>query len=132
MGKRYLIDSNSIIDYLNGILPEEGADLLRDVVNEVPVISFISKIEVLSFKSDEATELLLREFINSSSVIEITNDIIDATISIRKERKIKVPDAIIGATALTLDLTLITRNTKDFNGIRDLRIINPWERSPQS
>jgi predicted nucleic acid-binding protein len=132
MGKRYLIDSNSIIDYLNGILPEEGADLLRDVVNEVPVISFISKIEVLSFKSDEATELLLREFINSSSVIEITNDIIDATINIRKERKIKVPDAIIGATALTLDLTLITRNTKDFNGIRDLRIINPWERSPQS
>lgn len=132
MGKRYLIDSNSIIDYLNGILPEEGADLLRDVVNEVPVISFISKIEVLIFKSDEATELLLREFINSSSVIEITNDIIDATINIRKERKIKVPDAIIGATALTLDLTLITRNTKDFNGIRDLRIINPWERSPQS
>lgn len=132
MGKSYLIDSNSIIDYLNGILPEEGADLLRDVVNEVPVISFISKIEVLSFKSDEATELLLREFINSSSVIEITNDIIDATINIRKERKIKVPDAIIGATALTLDLTLITRNTKDFNGIRDLRIINPWERSPQS
>jgi predicted nucleic acid-binding protein len=132
MGKRYLIDSNSIIDYLNGILPEEGADLLRNVVNEVPVISFISKIEVLSFKSDEATELLLREFINSSSVIEITNDIIDATISIRKERKIKVPDAIIGATALMLDLTLITRNTKVFNGISDLRIINPWERPPQS
>lgn len=132
MGKRYLIDSNSIIDYLNGILPEEGADLLKDVVNEMPVISFISKIEVLSFEIDEATELLLREFINSSSVIEITNDFIDATINIRKERKIKVPDAIIGATALTLDLTLITRNTKDFNGIRDLRIINPWERSPQS
>lgn len=131
MGKGYLIDSNSIIDYLNGILPEKGADLLRDVVNEVPVISFISKIEVLSFKSDEATELLLREFINSSSVIEITNDIIDATINIRKERKIKVPDAIIGTTALMLDLTLITRNTKDFNGVRDLRIINPWERSPQ-
>ena len=51
MGKRYLIDSNSIIDYLNGILPEEGADLLKDVVNEMPVISFISKTLTISYEN---------------------------------------------------------------------------------
>jgi predicted nucleic acid-binding protein len=38
----------------------------------------------------------------------------------------KVADAIIAATALVFDFTLITRNTEDFKGIAGLKISNPW------
>jgi predicted nucleic acid-binding protein len=40
--------------------------------------------------------------------------------------KKKLPDAIIAATALVYDLTLLSRNSSDFSGINGLKIINPW------
>lgn len=49
------------------------------------------------------------------------------TIEIRKKYKIKLPDAIIAGTALTYSLTLVTRNTKDFDKIEGLSVINPHE-----
>ena len=45
-----------------------------------------------------------------------------------KEEKIKTPDAIIAATALAYGYFLITNNEKDFAGINELKIINPWEK----
>jgi hypothetical protein len=48
MGSRYLIDSNTIIDYLNGILPQAGKDLL---FKEEPFLSVITQIEVFGFSS---------------------------------------------------------------------------------
>ncbi|WP_245505737.1 hypothetical protein [Rhizobium sullae] len=38
-------------------------------------------------------------------------------------------DAFIGATAIVRNLTLLTRNTRDFQGM-GVEIINPWERLP--
>lgn len=101
MGARYLIDSNVLIDYLIGKLPASGAELLKLIVDDTPILSFITKIEVLSHNNDEASETLLLEFISCSVVITISSEIITATINIRKERKLKLPDAIIAATALT-------------------------------
>lgn len=56
------------------------------------------------------------------------DDIVNKTISIRKSNKIKLPDAIIAATALVYDLTLISRNTSDFKNIAGLQSIHPHER----
>jgi predicted nucleic acid-binding protein len=50
---------------------------------------------------------------------------VDASILIRKKHKTKLPDAIIAATALVYDLTLITRNTSDFKCIAELKTIDP-------
>ncbi|HAL83190.1 MAG TPA: hypothetical protein DCO83_13965 [Mucilaginibacter sp.] len=47
------------------------------------------------------------------------------TIELRKKYKIKLPDALIAATALHYRLILITRNISDFNKIAGLKIINP-------
>ncbi|MDQ8004032.1 MAG: hypothetical protein REI64_04465 [Pedobacter sp.] len=51
---------------------------------------------------------------------------ITKTISIRKTKKIKLPDALLAATAIINDFTLLTRNVDDFVGIDDLKIENPW------
>jgi len=48
-------------------------------------------------------------------------------ISIRKIHRIKLPDAIIAATALVNGLELVTRNINDFKNIDGLNLINPWD-----
>jgi hypothetical protein len=51
MEPQYLIDSNSLIDYLVGKLPPKGMDFMNKVINIIPVISVITKIEVLGYKT---------------------------------------------------------------------------------
>jgi predicted nucleic acid-binding protein len=60
-------------------------------------------------------------------VIELEQPIKLKTADIRKAHRIKLPDAIIAATAIVYDLTLLSRNLSDFGGIADLKIINPWD-----
>lgn len=56
------------------------------------------------------------------------DDLLLTTIQIRKQNsKLKLPDAIIAATAITKNLILITRNTEDFKNITELKTINPFE-----
>ncbi|SEL54091.1 hypothetical protein SAMN05421740_106223 [Parapedobacter koreensis] len=55
------------------------------------------------------------------------DDVVIQTIALRKKRKIKLPDAIIAATAIVQKCTLITRNIQDFSNIKGLRLINPHE-----
>lgn len=62
-----------------------------------------------------------------SVVLGLSDDIVEQTIEIKKENKIKTPDAIIAATAILNQLTLILRNTKDFYEIDGLEVLNPHE-----
>ncbi|MEN0050064.1 MAG: type II toxin-antitoxin system VapC family toxin [Bacteroidota bacterium] len=67
----------------------------------------------------------IRDFISHAIEYNLTEDIILRTIEIRKSKRIKLPDAIIAATALSNNLILLTRNTSDFKGIPDLVCVNP-------
>ncbi len=58
---------------------------------------------------------------------DIIPDVILHCVNIRRNKKVKTPDAIIAATALAHGFTLITNNEKDFNSIKDLKIINPFK-----
>ncbi|SER44859.1 hypothetical protein SAMN05444359_14419 [Neolewinella agarilytica] len=69
-------------------------------------------------------------FVDSLTVIEIDELIKKETISIRRLKKIKLPDAIIAATAIAYDLTLLSRNEKDFLNIEGLRFVNPFKQQP--
>ncbi len=126
MEQQYLIDSNIVIDYLAGKLPEKGMGFLNHVVNHTPIVSVITKIEVLGFPVNQETQSLLESFFADSNIINLTNDIVNKTIEIRKLNKIKTPDAIIAATALINTFIIITRNTKDFDAIDGLNLINPY------
>jgi predicted nucleic acid-binding protein len=69
---------------------------------------------------------VLHNFISDALVIELERPIKLKTAEIRKVHKIKLPDAIIAATAVVYDLTLITRNTSDFKNINGLNVIDPY------
>lgn len=122
----YVIDSNAVIDYLGGLMPQSGMSFMNSIINETPIISIITQIEVLGFNNPAEIEVLLDHFIQDSLVISLNDEIVKTTIAIRKKSKIKTPDAIIAATAIVLDYALITRNTGDFKKINSLKLLDPW------
>ena len=96
---------------------------------EQPAISAITEIELLCWKTATPDDLaVLHGFIGDALVIELEQPIKHQTADIRKAHKIKLPDAIITATALVYDLTLLSRNVADFENIPGLRLINPWNK----
>ena len=124
---KYLIDSNIWI-YALGNVPE-AVNLLSEVFqNNNGGYSFITKIEVLGYNKINSTELYtLRAMLNLSDVIKMTDGLLEKTIDLRQKYTIKTPDAIIAATALLNDLILVTRNIKDFDQIKNLTLLNPFE-----
>jgi len=122
---QYLIDTNAVIDYLGKKLPDNGSDFMNGIVDAIPNVSVVTKIEVLGFKASAEHYKLLFNFMNDAKVLDLTSNVVDLTISIRKEHKTKLPDAIIAATALVYDLILISRNVSDFKDIEGLKVIDP-------
>ena len=104
-----LFDTNILIDYLNGI------DAARQEIAryEHPSISLITWMEVLVGTAAEE-EPIVREFLHRFQVLDIDQAVAEQAITLRKVRRIKLPDAIVQATALVAGMVLITRNTKDF------------------
>ncbi len=123
MGATYLIDTNAISDYMAEKLPIAGLIFMDDVVNLHPTISVMTRIELMGQNRVNATKFL--PFINVAEIHALEESIILQTIALRRARRIKIPDAVIAATALVYDLTLITHNTSDFEGIPSLRLIDP-------
>ncbi|MHC5830214.1 MAG: PIN domain-containing protein, partial [Nostoc sp.] len=58
--------------------------------------------------------------------VPLLREIEEQTIQLKRQYKIKLPDAIIAATALHKDAFLVTRNANDFQGIAELKIQNPF------
>lgn len=59
--------------------------------------------------------------------ISMSDDIVEKTIEVRRKYKIKLPDAVIAATAIISNYTLVTSNIKDFKSISDLEVLNPGD-----
>lgn len=126
--KDYLIDTNILIYYLAGDIPQKELNKIENILNKSFNISVITKIEFLGWDKHSTTEFeLAHEFIDFANVITITEEIADLAIKIRRSLKIKLPDAVIAATCLNDNLVLITRNDKDFKDIQDLEIYNPFK-----
>ncbi|HEY8660101.1 MAG TPA: type II toxin-antitoxin system VapC family toxin [Hanamia sp.] len=124
MEQKYLIDTNVLIAAQMNSLPEASRKFIAEIIDKDFTISFITYIEFLGYKNaTKETE----DFIALANVLEINKEIIQRCIKVRKSNVVKLPDAIIAATALVNDLTLTTRNMSDFKNIPGLKIINPWE-----
>jgi len=105
-----VFDTNILIDYLNGFKQaKKELSLYED-----KIISIITHIEVLAGAKSCKQESILRQFLSTFTVIDLNNHIADKTITLRRKLRLKVPDAIIYATARQQGCMVVSRNTKDF------------------
>lgn len=115
-------DTNILIDYFNGY--EHAADELARY--KIKVISIISVIEILVGATTREEDRALRTFLSSFEVRELSHAITEATVTLRRAHKLKIPDAIVYATARVEGCPLVTRNKKDLKpDWPDIRI--PYE-----
>ena len=115
-GIDYLADTNAVLYFLS------GNDCMKPYVSSRFAFSVISEMELLSFpKITDDEETRIRGFLGASSSVTLTDSIKDRTIALRRAYNIKLPDAIIAASAIEQDLTLITADT-GFEKIEELKL----------
>jgi hypothetical protein len=99
-----VLDTNVVIYLQKGLL-RESLPLGRYF------LSVISEIELFSFAGlSSAQEEALRDLCADVAVAGITEEIKGEAIRLRREHRLRVPDAIVGATALCLDAELLTND----------------------
>ena len=105
-----VIDTNILIDYLNG----SGKARRELQLYQEPSISLITWMEVMVGAKDTDEEIILRGFLSRFQLMPLTPDIAETAVHLRREFRIRIPDAIIWATAQTGNTLLVTRNSRDF------------------
>ncbi|TWF57106.1 hypothetical protein FHW37_102746 [Neorhizobium alkalisoli] len=113
-----LFDTNIIIDYLNSI-PEGREEFER---YDRPSISIVTWMEVLVGAPPDLAAAT-RAFLDTLNIVHLDAAVADRAVSLRQHYKIRLPDAIIWASADIHSMLLVTRNTKDFPvGLPGIRI----------
>lgn len=122
MRNKYLIDTNVVIYFFNGLTHDATLiEILRSSFN----ISIITKIEFLSWQNlfhDPVLNDKAVDFISNARVYELDELVANRTIKNRQQHKIKMPDAIIGATAQVYGFEIVINNVDDFKML-DLDVI---------
>lgn len=106
---RALFDTNILIDYLNGI--DAARMELRRFTQ--PLISPIAWTEVMVGVATEE-EPAVRQFLAGFRQVVINQDIAERAVALRRLYKMRLPDAIVWASAQCESALLVTRNLKDF------------------
>lgn len=113
----FIADTNILIYTL------EGNDFILPFLNYNFGISFISEVELLGFQGISISqEKIIKKLIFDCFFFDWNSQIKDQTILLRKLYRIKLPDAIIAATAIVNNLPLITAD-KGFSKIENLELI---------
>lgn len=91
----------------------------------------MSRIEALGFAGVSPEELTaIGNFVHASPTYALDDGVIEQAIKLRQQRKMKLGDAIIAATALEYSIPLVTRNENDFKHITGLDLRNPFATEP--
>lgn len=125
-GSKLLLDSNIVIYLSKKTLSISDIAQPGDTV----YVSLVTYMEVVGYKfSDEAEERFIADLFTTLQRLSVTQLVADRVVIYRKLRKVKLPDAIILATAREYGCKLITRNISDFIGLdTEVEIVNPFEK----
>ena len=105
-----LIDSNIVIDYLKGI-PQAAAELAQFKQAYISPITWVQ----VQVKAPPGLEQATREAIDANfKRIELNDATLLESLALRRGHRLKLPDALIRASARVNGWQLVTRNTKDF------------------
>ncbi|WP_426670794.1 type II toxin-antitoxin system VapC family toxin [Mucilaginibacter sp. McL0603] len=129
MGLKYLWDTNTVVHYLQKQFPPAGEEFIDNTLNKYqPAISVITEIELLCWKkATESDRVLINNFISNAIVHQLNQNVKLKTIDIRKKYGLKLPDAIVAASALANNHILITNDVADFDKIYKLKVIDPFK-----
>lgn len=119
-GSKILLDTNAFIYFF------EGRSKITNLVVNTPEIYFsaISEIELLSATRLTQSEIdSIKAFLSLCQRVELTSEIIEQTITIRRQYHFKIPDAIVAASALHLKTPLATADT-EFQKVAGLILIS--------
>ncbi len=109
VGTNALFDTNILIDYLSGVeTAREEVERYRS--RSISVITWMEVMAGVMPEYEAKTRAFLSTFLN----LPITAAVAERAVALRRQRRIKLPDAIILATAEAGDWLLVTRNTRDF------------------
>jgi hypothetical protein len=123
----WLFDSNVIMGYLNQDSTQGFIDQFEQALVEGAAVSVITTIEVLGWRGHDVTSRASAEsLLQCMGEIQLSATVVQQTIALRSKYSVKLPDAVIAATALASGLKLMTRNQTDFERIEGLVIINPF------
>jgi predicted nucleic acid-binding protein len=121
-GDKYLLDTNIILYILSG-----DETIARHLHQKILFASIISEIELLGYKElSSKQEKSIKEFLSDFRIISIDEAIKNEAIDLGKKYSLKLPDCIVAATAITLNLTLITSD-KQFRQVNNL-LLELYER----
>ncbi len=123
----FLVDTNVLIYHTAGspIAKEFLAGLIRaKAFNN----SVITRIEFLGWhaQTPDGFEKCQR-LVGLSNILALSEKVADKAIDLRRDRNVRLADAIVAATALVNGLKLVTRNSDDFKALMDLEIVDPFQ-----
>lgn len=118
-------DSSALILFLNDALPLETVDLLDHCLHDQRIyISAIVRAEILAWPSHTAMSLATAlALLHACQVVAVNAVVADEGARIRRETGLKLPDALIAATAVLQSAALVTANPKDFRRVPGLTLI---------
>ena len=123
-----LIDTDILIDHLRG--QEKAKEYLKDIENGKTkgVISVITEAELAARESmkDISVQIKVKRLIRLLERVEVSSEIACKAGERKRDYKCRLVDALIAATAIKLNLKLVTRNVKHFEKIPGLEIENPY------
>lgn len=125
---RFLLDTNIFIYYLNNQGGEKFLEGFAFFVKTGAGISVITRIEVLGWKSHTDDSMAAASNLLGLCVeYPLVEPVVGQCIRLRKSHRIKLPDAMIAASALVSDSIIVTCNIQDFNKIPGLKYLNPFD-----
>jgi predicted nucleic acid-binding protein len=119
-----LLDSNIII-----YAAQAENEFLREFIAEnSPFVSALSYLEVLGYhRINDEDKTYFEEFFNASQILPVSQAVIEKGVKLKQIKKMSLGDAMIAATGLVYDLTVVTRNIDDFRWITNLKLLNSFK-----
>jgi len=107
-----LLDSDILLDFLDG-----HTAAAREITRyRECCVSIISWMEVLAGARTQADEEVRRGFLSHFRVVPLTTQVAEEAVKLRRKYRLKLPDAIIWASAIAENCLLVSRNAKHFPG----------------
>jgi len=104
-----LLDTNILVDYLNAV-PQARTELGLYAEKAISIVTWMEVMVGASGNVEAAT----RGFLSTFNIVALDGEIAERAVSLRRSHNIKLPDAIIWATAQVRAMLFVTRNTRDF------------------